>query len=423
MLLSGCIRINTTSYEGTDIENSNSDFKATVQRNQKEAVPSSILNLLVDNQFGPVVVVGVDANFGWEWNLKCQAKDEARANEYADKCHLDAKVDGNTLELTFVRPKESGFRVRTPSITSDLQVRVPKSVQVDLKNKFGSAEITEIKGSVKAKNQSGRITLKSLPGEVDASTSFASMSALDIGPANLRNQSGSIDIERVSGDLVAHTSFASMNVRNIKGTTTLENQSGSIKATDIEGTIKAHTSFASLKIENAGPANLSNQSGSIEANRVGGDVDAKTSFAHLSVNHIQGRATLSNQSGEIVATEIAGDIKADTSFGRMKLSGQGENIHARNQSGSIEIAVPSSKTARIDAATSFSSIQLWLPENAVPLITAETSFGKVKSDFPVIMKDTMSVEKMNADASSPKVVLKNQSGDIRISKQDMHPKS
>ena len=412
--LSGCIRvgsdradyeINTTEY---------SEQKAVVSRSQQDIVPDSIQKLVVENRNGRILITGVDENFGWNWELKCRARDEMEANSYADQCRIEADNNNGIYHLKLITPKIQ--RRHTPSISSELTIRVPKSIAADAKNMFGGVEITLIKGTVKVHNQSGPVSLKSLPGEINASTSFNILSAEDIGPAQLNNQSGGIKVKRVSGDLNAETSFNVLHIESVKGTVKVKNQSGAIQAVHIEGEIEAKTSFSRLQIRETGPAKLSNQSGFIEAVQVSGNLIATTSFATIKAEKIQGRADLSNQSGAITAMEIDGPVKAHTSFAKINLSTQSPTIEARNQSGNIEIKALSAETTRIDASTSFNLIQLWLPQSMKPLITAETSFGKVQSDFPVIMKGTMTEKQAAEDASPTKVVLKNQSGDIRIGK-------
>jgi DUF4097 and DUF4098 domain-containing protein YvlB len=408
LFLAGCVYQHDDGSFGVD-------YKATVNRSEKGAIASSIQSLSIDNQFGPVVVTGADADFGWDWSLKCQAATEEKAKAYADNCRMEATEDGSAFRLVLSLPKGNPFN--NVSVKSELHVRVPKTVKAEVKNSVAPIEITDITGAtVKVRNQNGQITLKSISGSLDASTSFAPLSAQNIGQAKLQNQNGSINAEHVGGDFVANTSFAALVVKDVKGTTTLGNQNGEIQASDIAGAVDAHTSFGHMRLENTGPATLSNQNGAIEASRIGGDLSARTTFNQLSVNNIQGQADLSNQNGEVIAATIAGNIKARTSFCRMTLSGQGSLIDAHNQNGMIEISVPSSQTTKIDAETSFASIELNLPEKSNPLITAETSFGKVQSDFPVIMKGTLSVEKAAADPSSPKVTLKTHNGDIHIRK-------
>ena len=388
------------------------DGKVTVSRNLEGSIPATILKLHLENRSGAVIVTGVEDTFNWQGELKCHAPDEQTANEFADRCQIEASEADGTFRLVLKVPEGN----RTPRVESDLRVRVPKTVAVEVNNSFGVTEVTQIRQTVRVRNQSGGIALKSIAGEVDAATSFAAIEAEHIGPAKLHNQSGAIDVSKVAGDLAATTSFGTLNAHNVKGTVELANQSGAITAIAIAGELKARTSFGSLRVQDTGPANLSNQSGSLEATHVAGNLVAKTSFALLAVQYIQGEADLANQSGEITAAGINGALSAHTSFARMRLSGPSPTIHAWNQSGAIEISAESVQTTRIEATTSFSAIHLRLPAEAKPLIMAQTTFGEVHSDFPVVMKNTLSQEQFAADPSIPKVTLQTQSADINITR-------
>lgn len=405
--LAGCARISVGNSDHGGV-----DAKVTVSRQHEGAIPAAIQKLYVENRNGPVVVTGVEGDFGWRGELKCHALDERTANEFADRCRLEATENDGAIRLLLRIPEGD----RAFWVESDLRVRVPRSVAVEVINSIGATEVSQVRQAVRVRNQSGRILLASLPGEVDAATTFAAIQAEDIGPAKLHNQSGGIDVSRVAGDLVAATSFGALSAREVKGTVELANQSGSITAGAIAGELKARTSFGGLRILDTGPAYLANQSGGIAAARVAGNLDAATSFAPLTVEAIQGEAKLVNQSGAITAAAIRGALSARTSFARMRLSGTSSTIHARNESGAIEIIAASTQTTRIDAATTFSPLDLRLRADAKPLIRAHTTFGEVHSEFPVIMKSTLSEEQFAADPSLPKVSLQNQSADIRIAR-------
>lgn len=410
LFLTGCIRISTDRYEAEWEGDQWQENKIMVRRDQDGVIPASVQKVYVENRGGMVKVTGVPENFGWRNELKCFARDEATAHEFADRCQLEAVDNNGTYRLVLTIPKGR----RTPRIESNMELRVPQSVAVEVKNHFGGTEVVQVNGLVRAQNHSGRLFLKSLPGEVEASTSFSDLVAEDIGPANLRNQSGALEIKNVGGDLKAETSFGRMRVRGVKGTVELRNQSGEITAEEIAGELKARTSFATMRVQNTGPAQLSNQSGEIDALRVGGDLMAKTSFSRLTARDIQGQAELSNQSGEINASEVTGPLKARTSFSGLHLSGPCPAVSAHNQSGPIEITAP--QATQIEAETSFSSIQVKLPAEAKPLIMAATRFGNIKSDFPVLVKETMPEEQFRNDPALPKVTLKTHNGDIRIQK-------
>jgi len=143
-------------------------------------------------------------------------------------------------------------------------------------------------------------------------------------------------------------------------------------------------------------------------------VIAVNSFAPLRVSEVAGGVQLDSQNGEIAAAGVQGNIRAQTSFGKMQLEGTGKTFIARNQNGSVEITARSPDVQRIEASATFAPIDLRLPSGSKPLIRANTSFGKVRSEFPVVLSESLSEANFAADSSPLKINLKGQNGDIRI---------
>ena len=187
--LSGCARISVGNSDNGGV-----DAKVTVSRNHEGSIPATIQKLYVENRNGPVVVTGVEGDFSWRSELKCHALDEGTANEFADRCRLEATENDGVIRLVLGIPEGH----RAYRVESDLRVRVPRSVAVEVINSFGATEVSQVRQAVRVRNQSGRIRLASLPGEVDAATTFAAIQAEDIGPAKLQNQSADIRIARLS---------------------------------------------------------------------------------------------------------------------------------------------------------------------------------------------------------------------------------
>jgi DUF4097 and DUF4098 domain-containing protein YvlB len=426
----------------------------------------------VDNRFGPVTVTGSDNGFGWNWELRCWADTTAEAEAYAKQCRLEVRETGGALELRLVLPdnqpntsvRRSAWRRLTDLVTghwsrgqrshgidSALQLRVPRTVTLDLNNRFGPVVVAGTRGAVNVNAQFGKVDVTDIASAVTAQTTFAAMRVDRVGSANLHNQNGSLDARHVAGDLIAATSFARMHVEEVKGRAELKNQNGTVEISAVAGNLLAATSFAELKVRNiggaaelqdqngnidvddvtgalvaatsfahlkahavGGKADLKCQNGRIEATKIGGDLTAANSFAPLRVQEVHGQADLSGQNGDVSATGVSGDISAQTSFARLELDGAGQHFTARNQNGAVQIIARSPQVERIEAHASFHAIEVRLPASCQPLIRASTTFGKVKSDFPVLLADTLSDAKFAANPAPLKINLRGQNGDIRI---------
>jgi hypothetical protein len=437
----------------------------TVERTRKGEIAPTTRSVRVDHRSGPVSIVGVDSDFGWTWTTSCAAGSESQGQAYLDGVEMDVKETAGTLQLELMLPERHGTKSVTHTILglvawshhesvnfrSQLELRLPRAVAVDLKNRFGTTKIAALSGPLNVDCQNGRVELDDLSGNVTATTSFAHLHGQNLGQARLRNQNGNVDVSDVRGDLSVTTSFGRMEVRRVKGRLDVKNQNGGIELEGVEGRVLAATSFARLAVhEVTGDADLKNQNGEIDARAISGDVVAATSFASLRVTdvggkaalscqngrieatrvgndlraansfaalraqEIRGRADLDSQNGDIVATGVDGDLHAKTSFARMELDAASKHIDARNQNGPVHIIARSPSVERIAASATFAPIDLRLADKLQPLIRASTSFGKVRSEYPVLLADSMADARFYAETAQTKIDLRGQNGDIRI---------
>jgi DUF4097 and DUF4098 domain-containing protein YvlB len=440
-----------------------------VQRVLDGKLNPTLHTVRIDNQFGPVTVVGVDQDFGWRWILDCSG-DKAKAEAFAKECQLDVKETNGTLQIHFIPPERNGGHesrsvsswkifglVWTHSTSSGvdweskLELRLPRAVTVELKDRFGHVSVASIRGPLNLECQNAAVEIADIASAVTASTTFASLHVERTGPAQLhnqngavhaagidgdlrvvdsfgrtsvqdvkgraelKNQNGEIEAANIAGDLVASSSFGHIRVHDIEGSADLRNQNASIEARKIRRDVQAESSFANMRVEDVGGgATLKCQNGQIDALRIGNTVTASNSFAGMHVEDVHGDATLESQNGEIVAHGVTGAVHAKTSFARMQLEGEGKRFDAHNQNGAVQITARSPGVERIAATTSFGPIDVRLPRDCKPLIRANTSFGKVNSDFPVVLSDTLPEAAFNADAAQPKITLRGQNGDIRV---------
>ncbi len=437
----------------------------TVERTLQGDIAATTRSVRIDHRSGPVTIVGVDSGFGWTWTMRCTANTDTQAEAYVKASEIDVKETAGTLQLDLLMPERRDVslaraivRLFTWSrsehfeVRSELELRLPHAVAVDLRNRFGTSKLSALSGPLNLDCQNGRVELEDLSGAVNATTSFAPLHAQRLGQARLNNRNGGIEVAQVAGELRAATSFATLQVRDVRGRAELKNQNGRIEAENVDGRVLAATSFAGLSVHGVkGDADLKNQNGGIEARDITGDVTAATSFADLRVSdvggkaslrcqngrieaarvnddltaansfaplhaqEIRGRADLDSQNGEVIANGIDGDLRAQTSFARMELDATSKRIDAHNKNGSVHITARSPAVERIAASASFAPIDVRLAGNVQPLIRASTSFGKVRSDFPVLLADSAAADAtFYAESGQPKLDLRGQNGDIRI---------
>ncbi|MEO7346544.1 MAG: hypothetical protein ABIZ49_05920 [Opitutaceae bacterium] len=394
-------------------------------------VPADIQTVQADNRLGNVIVIAVAEGFGWEWRLRSSDGKTARAEHYVEECRLDVRRTGGTLQLIVVRPDTepprttrssrtgwrflfwSGSRTESSSdgdVRSDLTLRVPAAVAVDVKNRFGGVRVTGTRGAVAVDCQNGRVDLSDLGDAVTVRTSFGSLHAERIGVAHLTTQNGTLDVREVAGDLQATASFAKLIVHDVKGNAVLKNQNGAIEAVRITGNLVAATSFAELRVtEIGGRAALKGQNSRVEATDITGAVEATTSFGPMQVRGLGAGAQLTNQNGAIEAFRVTGDLVATTSFATLQAEEIGGAADLSCRNGKIDAA---RITGNLRASTSFAPLRVRDIGGAAELkwqnseIAASGMSGDVRAQT--------SFARMQLEGSGRHFVARNQNGAVEI---------
>jgi hypothetical protein len=186
--------------------------------------------------------------------VRAQGEACAESRESLEKVQLRAERSGEEVRVVVDIPESWGEQGGL-----DLEVRVPASLAVEVKD--GSGEV-----------------------EVDGVASL-----------RLEDGSGEIDVTDVGGDVSIHDSSGEMNVVDVEGSVVLEDGSGEIDVKDVRG---------SVTVEGDG-------SGEIEIRGVGGDVlIRRDGSGDIRVEDVGGDFTVEEDgSGDITYERVEGQVK------------------------------------------------------------------------------------------------------------------
>jgi DUF4097 and DUF4098 domain-containing protein YvlB len=394
-------------------------------------VPAGVRTIQADNQHGNVTVTAVGEDFRWEWTLRSSGTRSTRAENYAQECRLDVRQIDGGLQLVVVRPDmRQGDITRSngpmrhflslvtlgvvssheDQVHSDLILRVPAASMIDVRNRFGKVNVSGARAATTVDCEHGGVNLSNIDATVTARTSFASLRAEKIGPAQLTNQNGNVEVRDVAGHLQAATSFATLKVRDVKGDARLKNQNGAIEAVGITGDLTAATSFAHLHAEKiGGKADLKAQNARLEATGISGNVTAATSFGSLHVRDSGGHVVLKNQNGTIDAIRVTGDLIAETSFADLRVEEIGGRADLDCRNGKIEAT---RVTGNVQATNSFAPMRVRDIGGAADLKgqNGEVAAAGVTGDI----RAQTSFARMRLEGNSRRFEARNQNGSVEI---------
>lgn len=160
---------------------------------------------------------------------------------------LEADGDGIARLVSEIEPRLGKNNDRI-----DLEIRVPRSLEVDLTDGSGSISIAGVAGPLVVDDGSGSLKIEDIGADV----------TIDDG-------SGSIGVENVQGNLRIEDGSGSITVRQTAGDVMIDDGSGSIDVDDIGGIVTVRDGSGSINVDGAADFELlSDGSGSVNVSNL-----------------------------------------------------------------------------------------------------------------------------------------------------------
>ena len=309
-----------------------------------------VTRVVIDGLRGIVKVEGQDAG----GDVKVTGKKSVRAMSKSDADKADGqspyRVDreGDLLYIRIADPKDSDH----VTITGELEIWVPKGIDVEVQGRNGDLTIEGISGGVTVasgrgdvrvsdvgkdvkveSNRSGLIRVASVKGKVDLEGPKGGDVEIEniAGDVSVQGEyGGSIEFRNLTKSLHFVSQASDLHLEGVPGSVKLD--SGDLKITNVVGPLKFHSSRKDVTIEDL--------TGSLELTVDHGDVQVtqtKTPLAKMDIHSHNGEITLAlpekaafdvnlrTSHGE-VTNDFNDDLKIETSGRKGSITGkQGSN--------------------------------------------------------------------------------------------------
>ncbi|MHC4457484.1 MAG: DUF4097 family beta strand repeat-containing protein [Planctomycetota bacterium] len=227
---------------------------AKFERTDKLSAPLSAgSTLAAETSFGSITVTGADVvDCHVIAEICVQAPTEEEAARIAEKVKIKLVPAGATLTVKVEKPKLKNNR----SVGVSFNITVPKQTNIDCNTSFGSIEVGNINGSIKAETSFAAINCDNIKGPVHLKTSYGGITCRNITSADITATSsfGGIDIDcspssppEINADIV--TSYGGIDFTTppaFAGKTDLQTSFGSIE-TDLPITVKGDLNEQRIK--------------------------------------------------------------------------------------------------------------------------------------------------------------------------------
>ncbi|MEH7106758.1 hypothetical protein [Bacillus sp. JJ1764] len=201
-----------------------------------------ISNLVINNRNGEVEIVGHSNSEKIEVTAQAKAKGISM-----DKLKFSLKERKNTayLDATF-----DGQFFATGSGSVDLQIKIPKHLQVDIQShRDGNISISDVSSAIEIENVNGDINVSSSKGPLRIENRDGDMEIREIGSkVTLNNKNGKIQAMNIDGSIDLKNRDGNLSLHNIHSDIKIMNLNGHIKVDQIDGSAKIHVGDGSLDI-------------------------------------------------------------------------------------------------------------------------------------------------------------------------------
>jgi DUF4097 and DUF4098 domain-containing protein YvlB len=302
----------------------------------EQDVPAGATVLRVNDEHGAIHVSAGDDN---KITVTVHKRIGAESQSDADKFNAESKpiITAAGGELTLdakTAGQVSGVHVGvyTRSVESDLDISLPRKMQVQVTSRRGDVSVNDRNGEVDINAQHGDVSLEDVTGN-----------------ATLNLTKGSAKLEQIAGDVHIDGHLNEVSVTDIKGSVQLDGEFGeSVKL----ARISKNVAFKSSRTD-------------LEFSSIAGELDLDSDDLHA--EQLVGPIHLVTRSKEINLEDVAGDLRVE------------------DANGGVEVSMRSLGNVQIDDRNG--DIHLSVPEKAGFHLDARTRDGEIESDFPAIKID------------------------------------
>ncbi len=276
------------------------DFTKTIS---KSFDVNSDAEVFVKNKFGKVHFMNWEKNsISIEVTISVEASSEEKAQKFFDK--IDISISGNSDRVTAITTFTQKFNNNNNDFSVDYLVKLPKSISIEVDNKFGDIIINEVDGKCDITLGYGKIQAKRLMNQNNNLVIKFSEGYIGyVESSELELKYSELDIEEAV-DMTAETKFSEFKIGSID-VLTLEtgyddDYIGSVRDLDIE------SGFSDVEVRSLGKRLVADcDYGELTVKQVAKDftlIDITSSFSDGTIGLYPG------VSFKIIATVKMGDL-------------------------------------------------------------------------------------------------------------------
>jgi hypothetical protein len=369
--------------------------------------------------------------------------DEARARQIADEIKVEGGQEGQAKALTFVlKTNRDDLSSRNYHFRTDMEVFVPKHVQLELHNSFGGANVSGLDGKINVQSsagsgQQGTLEVHDCSGSFLVSNEYIEARLTNLTGSLSVTARGRVTVQGVKGDVDVHNEYSPVEISDIDGKVTVADDEGSVNVKNVSKPVAIDARGSNVTVSNlqdsvkiisshrrvvvsdvAADVQLTSSYGSATLRKIKGNVDINSDTDRLSLEDIGGYLKAVAQGSSLRVNNAGGLVDINTSRKDVIVNDFSKGCTVTNDYGDVTLSTDSLSKDPIGVKNRNGDITMFLPPAAAFQLDATAHNGHITSEFAGLDKiagagDTETITG-RLKTGGPKIVLETENKDIYV---------
>jgi len=393
----------------------------------------------IENSSGLVTVsAGSDSEVRIHMRKRVYEDDEARARQIADEIKIQGGVEGTAATSTLVvKTNRDDLSAKNYHFNTDMDVYVPKHVQLDIRNPFGGVnvsgldcklnvqssqkllEVRECSGSFVVENQYGESRLTNLTGNLSVRARGRVAVETVKGDVDVRDQYEPVTINDVEGRVTASNEEGSITVNHVAKPVTIDARGCQVTVSNLGDSVNVTSSHRRIQISDvAANVVLSSEYATATLRRIKGNVDLRSTADRIGLNDIGGYLKGAAQGSSLNVNTVGGPVEIGTTLRDVIVNDFSKGCKVTNEYGDVTLSTESLGKDEISIKNRNGDITVFLPPAAAFQLDATARNGRISSDFaglePLSGSGDITTIKGRTKTGGPRIVLETENKDIYV---------
>jgi DUF4097 and DUF4098 domain-containing protein YvlB len=298
-----------------------------------------VTRVVLDNIHGNLSLKGEDGN----GDVKVTGRKTVRAFDRndADRAHQQSQIhverQGDLMVVRAEEPKS----MRMLSVTTDLDITIPRGLNVEARGRSGDLTIEDVGGTVDISNGRGDVRLTGIGNDVKVESSRS-------GLVRVSDLKGNFDLEGHGGDV---------QIENVQGQVTINGEySGTLEFRALAKPLHFQSQHSDLRAEQV-PGSITLDLSEMKMSNVVGPVRFQTGSRDVEISDVTNSLELTVDRGDIQVTQTKSPLP---------------KMEIRSRNGDITLAIPERAGFELDGKTQQGEID---NEFGSPLVSESAGRG------------------------------------------------